>query len=70
MAHTMVNGKRYRAGDETWVDDSQCLTELDARQVVSHYRDSYSYTRFNWLMRQAYNDTPFAECAEVFKTFI
>jgi hypothetical protein len=64
---TERNGLRLRPnGIGSWATDNMCLTAEDARQVVSHYRASYSSTRFAWLMDQAYRDTPFSDCAEVF----
>lgn len=61
------NGMRFRPnGRGDWSSDGMCLTAEDARQVVAHYRRSYSPTRFSWLMDQAYKNTPFADCADVF----
>ena len=68
---THKDGLRYRPDvNATWSDDSMCLTAADAREVVDSYRAAYSNKRFLWLMRQAYADTPFTDCADVFRLFI
>ena len=63
----MRDGLQYRKNiDSTWQQDGMCLTADDAQQVVSHYRHAYSTIRFEWLMDQAYCDSPFEDCREVF----
>ena len=62
-----ANGLRFRTNSKsTWQQDNMCLTAEDAKQVVEHYRRSYSPTQFAWLMAQASRDTPFDDCREVF----
>ena len=64
---TLRDGLKYRPNkNATWLTDSMCLTAADARQVVAEYRRNYSATRCAWLLDQAYQSTPFADCAEVF----
>lgn len=64
----MKDGLRYRTNStSTWQQDNMCLTAEDAKQVVGHYRRSYSPVRFAWLMDQSCRDTPFDDCRDIFE---